>query len=358
MFPKIDYTLIKKTLKKVFLNRITGFLIHPQREYARLCRIREAKIRKHKYEQSRLIFQNHLNDFYKNEQAIKLVWFNGFANFGDALSPLLVRVLSGRKVQGFWDRTDRSENSLLALGSVICRVQEGDIVWGSGIREGEYKNLKKGLSIKVNAVRGPITRKLLLSKSIFCPEVYGDPSLLFPFIYRPRVPKIFDVGIVRHYFDKSTCKGPTKINHQIIDVEDDPFSVINKICSSKIILSSSLHGIILAEAYGIPALWLRPHKILWSNSYLEPPVKYVDYFLSTSRNSYYFKYNESLEVERAMEVALNVPRPTFPDLGKLLLSFPFLHPRIKKISDLGLFALDENKIEGFSPSIRQADLGL
>ena len=70
-------------------------------------------------------------------------------------------------------------------------------------------------------------------------------------------------------------------------------------CSANLVVSSSLHGIILAEAYGIPAILLR-------NPIDKSMFKYYDYYGSTRRNSF--------PIVDTLEEALNVT-PSIPENG-------------------------------------------
>jgi pyruvyltransferase len=107
--------------------------------------------------------------------------------------------------------------------------------------------------------------------NVICPPVYGDPALLFNRFYVPRVEKRFKLGIIPHYVDKDcefiseVRKDPAikiiKVWHGRLDYYlrgDSKFlTLIDEICSCERILSSSLHGLILADAYGIPAHWIK-----------------------------------------------------------------------------------------------------
>ena len=72
------------------------------------------------------------------------------------------------------------------------------IVWGTGcIAPGRIGQTPK----KIYAVRGPLTKKELDKRGISCPEIYGDPALLFPQIYNPKIEKKYKLGIIPHYID-------------------------------------------------------------------------------------------------------------------------------------------------------------
>ncbi|GAB3616250.1 hypothetical protein GCM10027416_08070 [Okibacterium endophyticum] len=68
-------------------------------------------------------------------------------------------------------------------------------------------------------------------------------------------------------------------NHpDFIDPRAKVEAVISAIVQSEVIVASSLHGVILAEAFGIPAIWTKSRE--------ESPVKYEDYYLGTGRDDY------------------------------------------------------------------------
>jgi pyruvyltransferase len=124
-------------------------------------------------------------------------------------------------------------------------------------------------------VRGPLSEKALDKKI----GVYGDPALLLPLIYNPDIKQKYEVGYTPHYIDKKMF--PAKLlkdNELFIDVQDDWRSIVKNIKSCKKIVSSSLHGIIVAEAYGIPAEWVE-----YSDKVIGKGFKFRDYFLGTGR---------------------------------------------------------------------------
>ena len=83
---------------------------------------------------------------------------------------------------------------------------------------------------------------------------------------------------------------------------NDYKSVIDKIVSCKKVYSSSLHGIILAEAYGVPAIFFRGIPAVID-------FKYKDYYASTGRYD--------VPMANNLAEAMSFEAPELPDLSKL-----------------------------------------
>ena len=99
-------------------------------------------------------------------------------------------------------------------------------------------------------------------------------------------------------------------------LNDKVYEVIEKITDSRFVISSPLHGLIVAEAFGIPARMLRitTH---------EPLLKYQDYYYGTNRP--YFQYAQS--IEEAFQMGGEPPFEC--DLQKLYEAFPFEYWEMK-----------------------------
>ena len=82
-------------------------------------------------------------------------------------------------------------------------TKPNSIIWGTGCID---KGMIGEKPSKVYAVRGPLTREELLKKGIECPEVYGDPALLYPMIYNPKVEKKYKWGIIPHYIEFESAR--------------------------------------------------------------------------------------------------------------------------------------------------------
>ena len=190
-------------------------------------------------------------------------------NFGDMLSPIVVRYISkGQKI----NLVGRNYNGkLLAIGSILGALRERDIVWGAGsIKQCVIFPPKE---VKFLAVRGPLTRKLIQGD---CSEIYGDPSMLLPYIVCCNVKKKYSVSLMPHEVDKKIMCIP--IVH-FIDINKDPLIVIKEIKESKLVITSSLHGVIVSEAYNVPVVWVKASDKIIGGSF-----KFNDYFLSTNRD--------------------------------------------------------------------------
>ena len=197
-------------------------------------------------------------------------WSTGRPNFGDALSPAVLAYVSGLTPVLV---SKRCRGKVLAAGSVLHRLEAHDTVWGTGSMYDSPIEPPPG--VRFLAVRGPLTRSLIKDN---VPEVYGDPALLLPRLIQPSIgDSRHPVGIVPHYLDYDVVSA-TDHGALLIDVRAPWQTVVDQINSCDVILSSSLHGIIVAEAYGIPAVWIKITDKIVGGSF-----KYRDYYLSTGR---------------------------------------------------------------------------
>lgn len=248
------------------------------------------------------------------------IW-QDFTNFGDSLSEKIVERIVGHRIATTFNNSlskKYGKRKLLALGSIVHMAENNDVIWGSGIN-GKHpdktdKRFYRFAQLDVRAVRGPLTRQFLMDMGISCPEVYGDPALLLPRLF-PEFVKSENPSkeyvIIPHYSDEHLfAKHPN-----LLTVKEDWDEMIRQVLDSKFVISTSLHGIIVAEAFGIPARYLKV-------SDKEPLFKYADYYLGTNRHD--FKY--ATTVEEALRMG-GEPLPEC-DLDKLLQSFPFdLYPQ-------------------------------
>lgn len=216
-------------------------------------------------------------------------WRNaaGEENLGDYLSKVICNYYAA-----YWNLPQKLPPTrfrhLYAVGSIIGFSYQNAVVWGSGLLN-EYKpyiDAARKSHLDIRCVRGPKTSSVLLNAGIPCPSVYGDPAVLMPLIFSPdKCKKRHRVSVIRHYMDTAGIMEDRRnpCVHSIRIQTTDYRNVISEIAQSERVISSSLHGLILSEAYGVPAVYLRTGDMF----------KFEDYYYSTGR--YDIKYVSSVQ---------------------------------------------------------------
>lgn len=244
---------------------------------------------------------------------INLVYWDE-KNYGDALSPYIINKLSGKTIQlkhayiNKYRKFVKSilfmslneirsilfpwQNNVLGVGSIITCGNSKSIVWGAGFmnNSGEY------FGREIRAVRGKLTsRKLVNSGHSKC-EIYGDPALLLPLLISKPISIKNKLSIIPHWSETDEFIERFGDRYHIIDLRSKDVEKITKdIASSEYILSTSLHGIIVGQAYGIPSLWIK-------DGYIQTDgFKFADYFSSVDIPEYsgFQNLNQILESEES-----------------------------------------------------------
>ena len=188
-------------------------------------------------------------------------------NIGDVISPVILEYFTEYKSLL---ATSTEKGKLLMVGSFLELVKNYDTVLGIGLNKPDFR-LKARKGTNFISVRGPLTRERI--ENVDVSESYGDPTLLLPLIYFPKIEKTKKVGIIPHYIDKPLFEGK-----EYIDIEQNWKTFVDEILACDEIISSTLHGIVIAEAYGIPVQWA-----VYSDNIEGGEFKYQDYFLGTNR---------------------------------------------------------------------------
>jgi len=204
-------------------------------------------------------------------------------NFGDTLNSELIRLITGEAPTIVNNKFDNPKNEIIymAIGSVLGWADRNTIIWGTGKMSITDNTMFKEKPKQICAVRGPLTRKEIIKRGFECPEVYGDPALLMPYFYRPinYNPK-YEIGIIPHHIDKyliPELKKQFPYAH-FIDIQSDIYQFIDEVFKCKCIITSSLHGQIIADAYNIPNAWIK-----LSDKVLGHGFKMADYHASVKR---------------------------------------------------------------------------
>lgn len=214
------------------------------------------------------------NLFNTMESMVHCYWWDETLNFGDWIGPWLISMKSGKPVLNT-RKLNTSTPTIFSVGSILHQlafVKSKPIIWGSGLIKPIDLRKKIQLRNKVKyakfvAVRGKLTHHELTTKlGIDIPEVYGDPALLLARYYTVKKLEVPKIALCPHHIHYHSLKDKFEnfkdIN--VIDVKQDPRTIIDQIANADICISSSLHGLIIAQTYNVPWVWLRleDHKLV------------------------------------------------------------------------------------------------
>lgn len=227
----------------------------------------------------------------KSNKPIRLFWSGGnnrMINYGDELSAVIVGALGHREVV----YSNAASADLAAIGSIlhgVCRRQwrrffygrvQPIVLWGTGSIRSRSLNVKPRLDVR--ALRGPRTLELL-SPNATMP--FGDPGLLAPMLLDGAAPikKSIRWGIIPHVVDMENPlvrRLAAENGHsKIIDLRNpDLISTTRQIAECDFVISSSLHGLVVADAFSVPNIRAR-----FSNQIAGGDWKFTDYAQSVGR---------------------------------------------------------------------------
>ncbi|MCS0495071.1 polysaccharide pyruvyl transferase family protein [Ancylobacter sp. MQZ15Z-1] len=177
---------------------------------------------------------------------------------------------------------------MAAVGTIGHGFSGGDVwFWGTGCSnwrnpgkpEAEREPFVPSADSRfhVNATRGPVSERLLGGGSGGT-GIYGDPVWLLPRFYDRPVAKKWKIGAVLHLSELANremeAKPLPELERYLVpdELRDDvhlittvtPVSIdglrdkVDEIRACERIVSTSLHGMVIAESYGIPCLYFSP----------------------------------------------------------------------------------------------------
>lgn len=235
---------------------------------------------------------NRLADYVRENGTVPLSWAGStmamdYLNIGDALSAVMVALLAGRDI----DRVPTKSHALrMGCVGTIGHGFSGGEVWFWGTGSSAWANptapeaeripfsVKNEPGFRVTATRGPYSEALLTGQPEGTVGVYGDPVWLLPRFYNPPVEKKWKLGVIVHLSELSDRAyeahvKPDLIRYRIPAHLADDIHIINtvtpigmtpmkeridEIRACERIVSTSLHGMVFAESYGIPCLHFPP----------------------------------------------------------------------------------------------------
>lgn len=251
-------------------------------------------------------------------------------NWGDDLNIHLLKLLTGKHIYAANKSILHNKFTLKnysCIGSIIGFYEnERTEIWGSGFISNQSDIRTK--PAKIHSVRGKLTRKMLLSQGIDCPEKYGDPALLVSRYYKAQPIGRYRLGIIPHYVDLSNEIVKRIISERedviLIDIAhyDKWTDVCDMVVSCDYIISSSLHGLIVSDSYGIPNIWAR-----FSNKVCGGNFKFLDYFSSVEREEIEPILIDKIDVFDYIEIQIKdkIKCNAKFDLDAILSSCPFYH---------------------------------
>ncbi|NKX46088.1 polysaccharide pyruvyl transferase family protein [Roseicyclus persicicus] len=203
----------------------------------------------------------------------------GAPNFGDTLSRLVVERVSGRRVVVVGPR----QAELFAIGSLmhvaakhfaVPRPGPRPILWGTGLLNPIFRReFLDNLDIRI--LRGPVGAAICRVPM----RAFGDPGLFAPEAIGPVPARADRVAVVPHHSQMADPAIAAMVARDprlhLVDPRGAPEAVCAAIASSAHVVSASLHGLVVADAYGVPSTWMDPAE--------QGRMKYLDYAASIGR---------------------------------------------------------------------------
>ncbi|RUU10838.1 glycosyltransferase [Mesorhizobium sp. M7A.T.Ca.TU.009.01.3.2] len=239
------------------------------------------------------------------EVAIREWHFSRVGNIGDVVSPDVIEHVSHHRTIF---STDSDRARLFAIGSIAGSANSKAILWGTGLMDPDQQVSQIAAS-NVYALRGKLTYQKFRSAGVHVPDLpLGDPGFLVSkFIPRMNSERRFRVGLVPHYVDRQHPLFQRLVLEEGVadlNVHDSPAEFFRRLQSCDAIVSSSLHGLIFAEAFGIPNLWIK-----LSDRVVRSGFKFQDWFSLADRPQ-----NQPYEPANDIEVDELVARASLHDV--------------------------------------------
>lgn len=198
-------------------------------------------------------------------------WTN---NFGDLLTPIILKYYGMTPYFAYPNKAKVAVVGTILdlLGNEYCGY-----ILGAGLTYDKPSEFKNAIFY---GVRGELTRKNLgLDKSDI---VVGDPGILISNIIKfNNVKKIYKIGIIPHESETNDYRLNMLLNKfkekakVIYPNCKNVVKVLREINECEYIISSSLHGLIVSDSYGIPNCRIQLNALDDSDSF-----KFKDYYSS------------------------------------------------------------------------------
>ncbi|MFA1822251.1 polysaccharide pyruvyl transferase family protein [Virgibacillus oceani] len=230
------------------------------------------------------------------EKEVKVL-YSKIKNMGDLLNELIIEDVMGYKITltnrwkcestgigsylrfFFPEKSDLKGKPRQMLERMYGKIQSPLQIWSTGFIEYSDKELiPLRKDINISSVRGELTRKKLekiLNKELNVPT--GDGGLLASHLIKEPIEKKYSIGIIPHFREKNEKvfieMKENYDNSVLIDLTVDPLSVVKTISECEVVISSALHGLIVADSFGIPNM-----RLIYTDKLLGDGYKFDDYY--------------------------------------------------------------------------------
>ena len=250
-------------------------------------------------------------------------------NFGDYIGPYIYE----RLCQGV---TLTDDEVFISVGTYIQDTvlksydNKRKIIWGSGIGYNsrvDKNKIRQYNDLEIHLVRGPLT-----ARQLDIDVHMGDPALLMPIFIKRRyqknkvlyIPhwKTFDV-VSNIYELHNLVKADQVLCPLVYPGQFE--GLIDEIASASFVLTNSLHGAIIAQAYNVP--WApcrtrrehRPDSTKWQDWLMYLDIQGLPEFTSDYQGglTWWNKYKNKIQKPRIEEIISSFP---FPEMERNLLA--------------------------------------
>ena len=255
-------------------------------------------------------------------------------NLGDALTPYLIEKITGKTP--IYIPLGVQYPKFMVSGSILNHAMLHTTVWGAGFANA---NDVMDPCVDVRAVRGLITANRLAHQTGKTVSALGDPGLLMPRFYKPEIAKSHKVGICPHYLHQQEVAAwlADRTDVKFLNVFDHPEKFVDDLCGCEAVYSSSLHGLVLSDAYGIPSQWFTGTARLGGDG-----TKFHDHFTALwPDGTVFFCYHLSQlpkDIESLRDVIDKQPPPVDAVCEALWQACPFKPEKQENVNE----ALDPN----------------
>ena len=249
------------------------------------------------------------------------------SNWGDDLNYYFISHLTKHPIvflHRFWLAKKLNFRNYLCIGTLLDAVnysRESTIVWGTGV-SGQDRLFT--IPKEIRSVRGKKSIEFLQQKNMPYPALVGDPALILPLFYLPKnKEKKYKLGIIPHVIDLEhpiIKQIQSENSNEVLIINLSKFEkwtdIIDQICSCESIASSSLHGLITSDTYGVPNCWIE-----LSGKISGGHFKFYDYASSVNR-TFNGPITMHTNINQIIEECKQWTQPTI-NHGDILKSCPF-----------------------------------